>query len=72
MEGPEITCLVGFPLICNVYDLSIYTNSTLSIAQASVKISFLQAEQDGRGVGGHGVHLSPWIHQECTLRHISP
>ena len=42
MEGPEITCLVGFPLICNVYDLSIYTNSTfLSIAQAPVKIAFL-------------------------------
>ena len=23
-------------------------------------------EQDGRGVGGHGVHLSPWILQEYT------
>ena len=21
-------------------------------------------EQDGGGVGGHGVHLSPWIHRE--------
>ena len=28
-------------------------------------------EQDGRGVGGCGVHLSPWIHQEYTLRHRS-
>ena len=28
-------------------------------------------EQDGRGVGGHGVHLSPWIHQEDTFRHRS-
>ena len=28
-------------------------------------------EQDGRGVGGHGVHLSPWIHQEHTFRHRS-
>ena len=26
-------------------------------------------EQDGGGVGGLGVHLSPWIHQECTFRH---
>ena len=26
-------------------------------------------EQDGRGVGGRGVHLSPWIHQEYTFRH---
>ena len=28
-------------------------------------------EQDGRGVGGRGVHLSPWIHQEYTFRHRS-
>ena len=25
--------------------------------------------QDGRGVGGHGVHLSLWIHQTYTFRH---
>ena len=28
-------------------------------------------EQDGGGVGGRGVHLSPWIHQEYTFRHRS-
>ena len=28
-------------------------------------------EQDGRGVGGHGVHLSQWIHQDYTFRHRS-
>ena len=28
-------------------------------------------EQNGRGVGGHGVHLSPWIHQEDNFRHRS-
>ena len=28
-------------------------------------------EQDGRGVGGHGVHLSPQIHQEYIFRHRS-
>ena len=28
-------------------------------------------EQDDGGVGGHGVHLSPWIHQEYTFRHRS-
>ena len=27
--------------------------------------------KDGRGVGGCGVHLSPWIHQEYTFRHRS-
>ena len=28
-------------------------------------------EQDGRRVGGCGVHLSPWIHQEYIFRHRS-
>ena len=28
-------------------------------------------EQDGGGVSGCGVHLSPWIHQEYTFRHRS-
>ena len=28
-------------------------------------------EQDGGGVGGRGVHLSPQIHQEYTVRHRS-
>ena len=28
-------------------------------------------EQDGRGAGGGGVHLSPWIPQEYTFRHRS-
>ena len=30
-----------------------------------------QREQDGRGVGGCGVHLSSQIHQEYTFRHRS-
>ena len=30
-----------------------------------------EREQDGRGVGGRGVHLSPQIHQEYTFRHRS-
>ena len=28
-------------------------------------------EQDGGGVAGHGVHLSPRIHQKYTFRHRS-
>ena len=28
-------------------------------------------EQDVRGIGGCGIHLSPWIHQEFTFRHRS-
>ena len=28
-------------------------------------------EQDGGGLGGRGVHLSPQIHQEYTFRHRS-
>ena len=30
-----------------------------------------QREQDGEGVGGHEVHLSPQINQEYTLWHKS-
>ena len=30
-----------------------------------------EGKQDGRGVGGHGVHLSPQVHQEHTFRHRS-
>ena len=30
-----------------------------------------QREQDGGGVDGHGVHLSPLIYQEYTFRHRS-
>ena len=29
---------------------------------------YKQEEENGRGVGGHGVYLSPWIHQEYTFR----
>ena len=30
-----------------------------------------RVRKDGRGVAGHGIHLSPWIHQEYTFRHTS-
>jgi len=33
------------------------------------KKNYCWREQDGRGVGGHGVYLSPQIHQEYTFRH---
>ena len=41
-----------------------------------MKISTLKkrmgkGEQDDGGVGGHGVHLSPQIHQKYTFRHTS-
>ena len=29
-------------------------------------------EKDGRGVGGHGVYLSPQKNQKYTFRHRSP
>ena len=35
-----------------------------------VKI-YLEREQDGRGVGGHGAHLSPQIYEEDAFRHRS-
>ena len=30
-----------------------------------------EEKKDGSRVGGRGVHLSPWIHQEYTFRHRS-
>ena len=30
-----------------------------------------EREQDGGGVGGREVHLSPWIHWKHTFRHRS-
>ena len=35
------------------------------------KINIQKREQDGRGAGGRGIRLSPWIHQEYTCRHRS-
>ena len=37
----------------------------------NLKNEQLKEEQDGGGVGGHGVHLSSQIHQEYTFRHRS-
>ena len=36
-----------------------------------LKILQATGEQDGGGVVGCGVHLSPWIHQEHTFSHRS-
>ena len=33
------------------------------------KVELCRVEQDGGGVGEHGVHLSPQIHQEYTFTH---
>ena len=35
--------------------------------KVTVKIYVYQTEQDGGGVGGHEIHLSPRIHQEYTF-----
>ena len=35
------------------------------------KEDVVQREQDSGGVGGRGVHLSPCVHQQYTLRHRS-
>ena len=36
-----------------------------------IKKCYIGGEQEGGGVGGCGVHLSPRIHQEHTFRHRS-
>ena len=38
--------------------------------KAGLKLS-VRREQDDRGAGGRGVHLSPWIHQGYTFRYRS-
>ena len=35
------------------------------------KCHIVEQEQDDGGVGGRGVHLSPWMHQDYTFRHRS-
>ena len=43
-------------------------NLLLSLRNRENK-TVVHREQDGKGVGGHGEHLSPRIHQEYTFRH---
>ena len=49
----------------------IYITYSLSILIQFILKCVELREQGGRGVGGCGVHLSPWIHQEYTFRHRS-
>ena len=51
----------------NSLALSLLHSPTLT----SNKSLIWRGEQDGGGVGGCGVHLSPWIHQVYTFRHRS-
>ena len=52
--------------------ISLQSKGLLSLLQhRNSNASIFCREQDGGGVGGRGVHLSPWIHQECTFRHRS-
>ena len=39
--------------------------------QLNIQKTKIMGEQDGGGVGGCGVHLSPQIHQDCIFRHSS-
>ena len=49
------------------YQYSHFTDEKMK----ALKLRKPEGEQDGGGVGGCGVHLSPWIHQEHTFRHRS-
>ena len=55
--------------------LAIFIQHSLgNLEHSNQKKNFLNPnwrEQDGRGVGGCGVHLPPQIHQEYTFRHRS-
>ena len=41
------------------------------VTTIKVKGGKKKSNGDGGGVGGRGVHLSPWIHQEYNFRHGS-
>ena len=41
------------------------------VGELSMFIKVHSWGQDGRGVDGHGVYLSPWIHPEYTFIHRS-
>ena len=47
---------------------AIYRFNAISV---KLQLDTSRGEQDGRGVGGCGEHISPWIHQDYTFRHRS-
>ena len=66
----EYSELISFRIGC--FDLLAVQGTLQSLLQHhSSNASIFWREQDGGGVGGHGVYLSPWIHQEYTIRHGS-
>ena len=51
-----------------------YIGCHLNVNFGGLRFHFIKSimgrgKQDDGGVGGHVVHLSPWIHQEYTFRH---
>ena len=52
-------------LFLKIRNLAFYSYYVLQVESKCHK----WGEQDGGGVGWHGVHLYPWIHQEYTFRH---
>ena len=51
--------------------LNILPNRKKSYADTIKQTIIWEEEQNGGGVGGHGVYPSPWIRQEYTFRHRS-
>ena len=44
------------------------TYHLIPVRAAIIKKNTKREQQDGRRIGGCGVHVSPWIHQEYTFR----
>ena len=57
--------------ILNVFKDSALCIHNLKLKRKVTNQNYMATEQDGGGVGGHGVHLSPGIHQEYTFTHRS-
>ena len=68
-KGVRQGCILS-PCLFNLYTDNIMQN-TKQDGATSWDQDFWDREQDGRRVGGCGEHLSPWIHQEYTLRYRS-
>ena len=65
----EYSGLISFRI--DWFDLLVVQGTLKSLLQHHSSKASILGEQDGRGVGGRGVHLSPQIHQEYTCRRRS-
>ena len=66
---------IGIPDLLTCLLRNMYAGQEVTVRTGHGTMKWLKIgkgeEQDGRRVRGHGISLSPWIHQEYTFRHRS-